>query len=258
MPLNELEPRVAVVGSRSPTPYGEQMAEDLASDLALQGVCVVSGLARGCDGAAHTGAVRMTTGRTVAVLGTGIDVCYPRAHRRLAEQIVEKGALVTELPPGTPGWPGNFRKRNRIISGMSVGVVIVQAAPPSGALVTAAFAKEQNRHVFAIPGNVDVAGSDGPHELVRAGARLVRGAGDILADIEAQTSGLPGAPSVSAVEALAPAERALLDVLGSPASVESAAIRAGMRGSEAAPALVRLELAGLVIRTSRGLWRRRR
>ncbi len=257
--LDELTPRVAVVGSRTPTPYGEQTAEDLAADLALRGVCVVSGLARGCDGAAHRGALRAPRGRTIAVLGTGIDVCHPKPHRALAERIAQNGALVTEFPPGVPGWPSNFRARNRIISGLSVGVVIVQAAPPSGALITASHAKAQNRHVFAVPGNVDVAQSEGPHGLIREGAVLVKGASDVLADIEAQTSGLPDeTPSVSAVEGLPPVERALLEALGSASSLDSAAIRAGIRGSEAAAALVRLELAGLVVRTPRGLWRRAR
>lgn len=259
--LQALKPRVAVVGSRSPTPYGEQIAEDLSADLALHGVCVVSGLARGCDGAAHRGALRSSRGRTIAVLGTGIDMCHPRSHRTLAERVAANGAVLTEFEPGTPGYPGNFRARNRIISGMSLGVVVVQAAPPSGALVTAAFAKDQNRFLFAVPGNVDVAASEGPHDLIRAGAHLVRGAADILVDIEAAGSATAAAgppATVAALEGLPAVERAILEALGTPGSVEAAAMRAGIRGSEAARAIVRLELAGLVERTARGLWMRKR
>jgi DNA processing protein len=156
------EPGIAVVGTRHPTPYGTGMAERLACDLANRGLCIISGLARGVDSAAHRGALA-AQGKTLAVFGTSVDVVYPKENSRLAEQILATGgALISEFPIGTFAAPQNFPIRNRIISGLSIGVLVVEAAEYSGTRVTARCALEQNRDVFAVPGNVTNKGSWGP------------------------------------------------------------------------------------------------
>ena len=167
------EPGLAMVGTRHPTPYGIGMAERLASDLASRGLVIISGLARGIDTASHRGAVA-AKGKTVAVLGTGIDVMYPKENTRLTEQIIAlDGALVTEFPVGTSPTPQNFPIRNRIISGMSAGVLVVEAAEYSGTRITSRLALEQNRDVYAVPGNVTNKNSWGPNTLIKQGAKLV-------------------------------------------------------------------------------------
>ena len=170
---------IAVVGSRNPTPYGVKMAEQLGYDLALAGVTVVSGMARGIDSAAHRGALK-AGGKTIAVLGTGIDIVYPKENLRLAGEIEQNGVLVSEFPLGTKPLKGNFPRRNRVISGMSHGVVVVEARKKSGALITADFALEQGREVFAVPGRADLSASFGTHKLLRDGAKLVERAEDII------------------------------------------------------------------------------
>lgn len=170
---------IAVVGSRNPTPYGVKMAEELGYELAKAGVTVVSGMARGIDSAAHIGALR-AGGKTIAVFGTGIDVIYPKENIKLAKDIEEKGALISEFPLGTPPDKWNFPRRNRIISGMSHGVVVVEAREKSGALITADFALEQGREVFAVPGRADMPASFGTHKLLRDGAKLVERVEDII------------------------------------------------------------------------------
>jgi len=170
---------VAIVGTRKPTPYGLQMAEGLACDLASRGVVVTSGLARGIDAAAHRGCLD-ANGRTIAVLGCGIDVTYPREHRRLTERILERGLTLSEFPPGTSPAPQNFPVRNRIISGLSLGTLIVEASEYSGSLITARLAMEQNREVLAIPGNLTSPRSFGPNFLIKQGAKLVQSWRDIV------------------------------------------------------------------------------
>ena len=172
-------PMVAVVGSRRATPYGLRVAYDLAAALVSAGITVVSGLARGIDASAHRGALA-GSGTTVAVLATGLDCIYPPEHAQLAEDIAGHGALVTEAPPGTAPLPGRFPVRNRIISGLSLGVVVVEAAQRSGALITARLALEQGREVFAIPGSIENPLTVGPHALIQDGAKLVAGVEDIL------------------------------------------------------------------------------
>ena len=167
--LPEDEWAVAIVGTRRVTAYGRQVAEELASVLARNGVTVVSGLARGVDAIAHQAAVN-AGGRTIAVMGTGVDKIYPPEHSRLAEQIQQQGALVSDYAPGTPPDGVNFPPRNRIISGLSLAVVIVEAGLTSGALITAAFAAEQGREVFAIPGNINAPQSQGTNRLILDGA----------------------------------------------------------------------------------------
>ncbi len=172
-------PSLAVVGTRRPTPYGLQMAEGLASDLARRGIAIISGLARGIDAAAHRGCLE-AGGRNIAVLGNGIDVVYPREHRQLTERILKRGLLLSEFPPGTSPAPQNFPIRNRIISGLALGVLIVEASEYSGSLITARLAMEQNREVFALPGNITTAQSFGPNFLLKQGAKLVQSWRDVV------------------------------------------------------------------------------
>ena len=175
-------PAIAIVGTRHPSFYGLQMAEGLAGDLAERGIAVASGLARGIDGAAHRGCLA-SGGRTLAVLGSGIDVIYPREHRRLAEEIARAGLVLSEYPPGTPPAPRNFPVRNRIISGLALGTVVVEAREASGSLITARAALEQNREVFALPGNVTSPASVGPNYLIKEGAKLVQSWRDIVEEL---------------------------------------------------------------------------
>ncbi len=178
--LDALEtPCVAMVGTRRPTYYGLQMAEGLAADVARRGVAVVSGLARGIDAAAHRGCLS-GHGRTIAVLGCGIDVVYPREHRQLTQKILENGLLLSEFPPGTSPSPQNFPIRNRIISGLALGTLIVEASEYSGSLITARLTLEQNREVFAVPGNLTSPQSFGPNFLIKQGAKLVQSWRDIV------------------------------------------------------------------------------
>src|SRR6184192_4930408 len=166
-------PCIAIVGSRRCSTYGQNAALMLSRELAQRGVTIVSGLARGIDAAAHRGALE-AGGRTVGVMGTGLDQIYPRDHKKLADEILaKKGALVTQFPLGTPPVSENFPYRNRVISGLSLGVVIVEAAEYSGSLITARLALEQNREVFAVPGNITSAQSFGPNHLIKQGAKLV-------------------------------------------------------------------------------------
>jgi DNA processing protein len=175
-----------MVGTRHPTPYGSGMAERLACDLAAQGLVIISGMARGVDTASHRGAIS-AKGKTIAVFGTGVDVIYPKENSRLSEQILALGgALISEFRLGTFAAPQNFPIRNRILSGMSVGVVVVEAAEYSGTRITARCALEQNRDVFAVPGNVTNKNSWGPNTLIKQGAKLVATWEDVWEDLPAE------------------------------------------------------------------------
>lgn len=176
------QPCIAIVGTRRPSTYGANVAVQLARDLAARGLTIVSGFARGIDSAAHRGALE-AKGKTIAVLGTGLDLIYPRENQRLAEGIRSSGALVTEFPLGTPPAPQNFPFRNRIISGLSLGVVVVEAAQQSGSLITARLAIEQDRDVFAVPGNITSATSFGPNYLIKSGAKLVQYWRDVVEEL---------------------------------------------------------------------------
>ena len=173
---------IAVVGSRRPSRYGRLMAERFGSELAEQGFTVVSGLARGVDGLAHRGALR-AGGRTIAVLGSGVNRVYPPEHRRLGEEICAQGSVVSEFAFDTRPQRWNFPRRNRVISGLALGVVVVEASERSGSLLTARHAVEQGREVFAVPGRIDVDSSRGAHRLIQDGAKLVTGVGDILDEL---------------------------------------------------------------------------
>src|SRR5579864_1267481 len=179
------QPAIAVIGTRHPTPYGSGMAERLAIDLSAHGLVILSGMARGVDTAAHRGAIA-AKGKTVAVFGTGVDVLYPKENTRIAEQILAfGGALISEFPIGTFPAPQNFPIRSRIISGMSMGVLVVEAAEYSGTRITARCALEQNRDVFAVPGNVTNKNSWGPNTLIKQGAKLVATWDDVWEDLPA-------------------------------------------------------------------------
>ncbi len=190
--LGDLVPQddaaIAIVGSRLASFYGIQQAERLGFELASRGVTVVSGLARGIDSSAHRGALK-AGGRTLAVLGSGLLNIYPKEHRGLAEEISENGAVISEFPMRTIPERGNFPKRNRIISGLSLGVVVVEAAQRSGALITSDIAMEEGREVFAVPGKVDSITSRGTNRLIKQGAKLVETANDILEELDFQIEG---------------------------------------------------------------------
>jgi DNA processing protein len=181
-------PCVAVIGSRNCSTYGENASEMIARDLASRGVCVISGLARGIDAAAHRGALN-GNGRTVAVLGTGVDGIYPKENTRLVKDILDAGgAVVSQFPLGTPPIKDNFPYRNRIISGLSLGVVIVEASERSGSLITARLAMEQNREVMAVPGNITSGNSFGTNYLIKSGAKLVQQWQDVVAELPSEIS----------------------------------------------------------------------
>lgn len=259
-------PQVAVVGSRRATPAGARIARRLAGELAARGLVVTSGLAQGVDAEAHRGALE-AGGRTVAVLGSSLDRIYPPAHRSLAERIAGQGALVSEFPFGTRPVPWNFPWRNRIISGLSLGVLVVEAADRSGSLITARLAADQGREVFAVPGSILNPLSAGCHRLLRDGAKLVERVEDVLEELPAcELSALPsGASASSRAEEAAPApglapqaapapgpapdpdEAAVLDRLDyEPASVETIARRAGLTPEQVYPILLVLEIGGSV------------
>lgn len=233
---------VAVVGSRKASAYGMAAAEKISAGLAAAGVVVVSGMARGIDTCAHLGALT-GGGRTLAVLGSGLDVCYPPENRKLYARIVQNGAVLSEFPPGTPPKPAHFPLRNRIISGLSRAVVVVEAAAKSGALITADCALEQGREVFAVPGSVNSSMSKGCHRLLKEGAALAEDAGDIL-------QGLGLAPAAAGEEVPAGAEGPEAAVLTAlecePVHFDSLASLTGMSAAELHAFLVRLELEGKI------------
>lgn len=240
----EAGPAVAVVGTRRASQYGLETAKWVGRELAASGITVVSGLAKGIDAAAHWGALE-AGGTTVAVLGCGLDICYPRHNKDLYDKIAEEGTLISEYEPGTPAIPRNFPCRNRIIAGMTLGAVIVEARPKGGALITARLAMEFSREVFAIPGPVHAPGSWGSHSLVRDGARLVTCADDILEDL-----GMLRSPSSSKdTSSLDPDEsRIVASLEAQPLVLDLIARRSKMPASTAGSVLVRLELRGLVSR----------
>jgi len=248
---------IAVVGSRRPSPYGSMVAERFGRELALAGVTVVSGLARGIDGAAHQAALD-AGGDTIAVLGCGLNRVYPLEHRALQEAIGRDGALLTEFSPNTPPLAHHFPRRNRLISGLALGVVVVEAGERSGSLITARLALEQGREVFAVPGNLGVGGSVGTNRLIKSGATLVERVEDILEAVAAQIDPsivrslrpLPSADRMSshAAEAsLTTEERALAGhVTHEPLHMDELAARAGRPVRHVAALLVSLELKGAV------------
>jgi DNA processing protein len=243
---------VALVGTREPSDYGRRMARSISEDLVRAGVTVVSGLARGIDAEAHAAALR-AGGRTIAVLGCGIDVVYPSEHHRLQMHIARHGAVVSEFSPGMQPDAEHFPTRNRIISGMSLGTVVVEATEKSGSLITAELAVEQGREVFAVPGPVG-SRSRGPHRLLRQGATLAETAEDVLRELAPRLP-LGDGPRVTPVPAaaageseLAPAEAAVLDCLSEvPIHVDPIVERTGLSAQEVLQALLSLELRGAAV-----------
>jgi DNA processing protein len=232
-------PAVAIVGARSCSPYGAQVARDLARELAAAGVVVVSGLARGIDGEAHRGALA-AGGSTIAVLGCGIDRDYPRSHAELARRIAADGLVVSEYPPGVEPAPWRFPARNRIIAGLSLATVVVEARERSGALITADFALELGRDVFAVPGEITAALSAGTNDLLRQGAAPLLSAGDVLGAL-----GLERAPPRSAAPLSAAAESVHASLRDGARAADDLVRSLGLTSGEVAAALVELELAGL-------------
>jgi DNA processing protein len=255
------EPGIAMVGTRHPTPYGSGMAERLACDLAAQGLVIISGMARGVDTASHRGALT-AKGKTVAVFGTGVDVIYPKENSRLSEQILATGgALISEFAMGSFAAPQNFPIRNRILSGMSIGVLVVEAAEYSGTRITARCALEQNRDVFAVPGNVTNKNSWGPNTLIKQGAKLVATWEDVWEDLPPEVklaltpppspeSGEASSASLFPDQGLPPHEKRILKLLKADESTHIDELVEGlenvMSSSEIFAALFELELSGKV------------
>lgn len=244
---------IAIVGSRHATPQGLQNAEAFARNLSQQGWCIASGLALGIDAAAHKGGLQ-GAGSTIAVVGTGLDIVYPASNHQLAHDIAGRGLIISELPLGTPGRAGNFPRRNRIISGLSRGVLVVEAALQSGSLITAREAAEQGREVFAIPGSIHSALSKGCHQLIKQGAKLVETAADILEELGsvAQTNLQPVAQAAPA-ESVTPAEASLLAAMGAdPIDIDALAERSGLTTEQLYAMLLALELSGQVAKLPGG------
>ncbi|HET7366317.1 MAG TPA: DNA-processing protein DprA [Burkholderiales bacterium] len=245
-------PALAIVGSRNASAQGESNAEHFAEALSDAGLTIVSGLALGIDAAAHRGGLS-GAGSTIAVLGTGVDVVYPNRNAELAAEIARRGLLVSEFALGTPAIAQNFPRRNRLISGLARGCLIVEAAIASGSLITARCAADQGRDVFAIPGSIHSPLAKGCHALIKSGAKLVESADDVLAELAgfqpiARASTLAAAPS---------ADTGLLAVMGhDPVDVDSLCERAGLSPEEVTSQLLRLELDGRVTALPGGLYQR--
>ena len=252
---------LAIVGSRRCTHYGRQQAERFGGALARVGFTVVSGLARGIDACAHRGALQ-AGGRTLAVLGNGLASIYPPEHADLAEQVVQNGALVSELPMRTTSSAGVFPQRNRLISGLSLGVLVVEAAARSGALITARHAGEQGREVFALPGRIDQLASQGTNRLIQDGAKLVTSVDDVIDELGPLAEHVPrdeGPPVRDPVElTLNAAEAKVLAALdGGPVHVDEIVARTDLTTSQATSTLLVLEMRRLVTKLPGGLYDRR-
>lgn len=239
-PLEGSADRVAIVGSRKCSELGRDVAEDLGRALVAAGLAVVSGAAHGIDAAAHRGAVR-AGGRTVAVLGSGIDVAYPASSRELLERIAECGTIVSEYPPATPAGPSHFPARNRIVVALARALVVVEGEAKSGSRISVDHALDLGREIFAVPGPVTSPLSETPLEMIREGATLIRGAGDLLDDLGVDRAEPPPAPPD-----LDHGERKVWDALAGRLLPDAVARRAGMSVPDAVTALLGLELRGLI------------
>lgn len=250
---------LAIVGSRNATAQGEQNAESFARALSESGLTIVSGLAAGIDAAAHRGGLA-APGSTIAVLGTGVDVVYPRRNEELARQIAARGLLLSEFALGTGPMASNFPRRNRIISGLTRGCLVVEAAAASGSLITARAAAEQGREVFAIPGSIHSPLSKGCHALIKSGAKLVESAEDVLAEFSGfRRSGFASTTKASSVGPGAGPDRqpGLLAHMGhDPVDVDALCQRAGMSAEQVSSELLRLELDGRIASLPGGLYQR--
>jgi len=235
---------VAIVGTRRVTPYGRQITEELASYLAANGITVISGLARGVDAIAHQTALK-AGGRTIAVLGSGVDKIYPPEHRQLAERVMEHGAIISDYAPGTPPDASNFPPRNRIISGLSLAVVVIEAGETSGALITAEFAAEQGREVFAVPGSILAPQSKGTNKLIQRGALPLLSVNDLMQALDLTRMG-----EQKAVRKIIPAdetEARLMNVLGAePLHVDEIRKQTELPIEKVSATLALMELKGMV------------
>jgi DNA processing protein len=249
-PLADVTDRVAIVGSRKCSDLGKAVARDLGRALVSSGIAVVSGAAQGIDAAAHRGALQ-AGGRTVAVLGSGIDVDYPASSRELLGSIVEQGTIVSEYPPGVPAGPQHFPARNRLVVALARALVVVEGEARSGSRISVDHALELGREIFAVPGPITSPLAETPLEMIRDGATLIRGADDLLDDLGVDRSAPPPAPPD-----LDASEERVWNALTGPVSVDGVARRAGMSVPEAVTALVALELRGLVV-TNGGRFERR-
>jgi DNA processing protein len=247
--------QIAMVGSRNPSPSGQRAARELSAALARSGFGITSGLALGIDAASHWG-VLDAGGVTIAVAGTGLDQVYPRQHQKLAEAIVRyNGALVSEFSPGTSPMASNFPRRNRIISGLAWGTVVVEAAPKSGSLITARLAVDQGREVFAVPGSIYSPLSRGCHDLIRDGAKLVQGVEDILEEFEMRGSSRSGDSSATAVVEENETHLRLLKYIAyDPTSVDTLVAATGDSPEDISATLLSLELQGYVASTPGGCY----
>jgi DNA processing protein len=250
-------PCLAVVGSRNATAQGAANAESFAKALSGSGLTIVSGLALGIDAAAHRGGLA-GAGSTIAVLGTGIDIVYPRSNAALAAQIAEQGVLISEFPLGSGALASNFPRRNRLISGLAQGCLVVEAALASGSLITARSAAEQGREVFAIPGSIHSPVSKGCHSLIKSGAKLVESADDVLAELGGfRASGFASTTQPASTMQTGADSSGLLQHMGhDPVDVDALCVRAGMSAEQVSSELLRLELAGRVAALPGGLFQR--
>lgn len=244
-------PAIAIVGSRHATPQGAKNAEDFSEALCRRGYCIVSGLALGIDGAAHRGALK-TNGATIAVVGTGLDIVYPARHRELAHEIVERGVIISEFALGTPSRAQNFPRRNRIISGLGLGCLIVEANVQSGSLITARLAAEQGREVFAIPGSIHSPLAKGCHQLIKQGAKLVDNIQDIVDELGAFSVSEHADQPVPAAEA-----NFILDCMGfDPISMDTLCELSGLTSDNLSAMLLMLELESKVASLAGGRYQR--
>lgn len=259
-------PQIAMVGSRSPSPAGREHALEFAKALSLAGFVITSGMALGVDGYSHQGAL-LGSGKTIAVLGSGLDSLYPKRHVPLARRIAEQGAVISEFPPEMAPARGHFPRRNRIISGLSLGVLVVEAAVRSGSLITAYAALEQGREVFAIPGSIQNPLARGCHKLIREGAKLVENTEDLLEELGAYAQTLDVSASLRNTEDEKvtlhdlpdPSYMKLLEGMGfEPVSIDTLVVRAQISASEVTTKLLELEVLGLVQSIPGGYTRIRR
>jgi DNA processing protein len=242
-------PALAVVGSRNASPQGLKNAEAFSLAASSAGLCIASGLAHGIDAAAHRGGLR-GIGSSIGVIGTGLDKVYPAANRELAHQLAKEGAIISEFPLGTPPMAANFPRRNRIISGLSLGCLVVEAGLQSGSLITARMALEQGREVFAIPGSIHSPQAKGSHYLIKQGAKLVECAQDILEELGGFTAGLTASNSASE-------QHAIFEYLGfDPIDMDSLCQQSGLTIESLSAILLQLELEGVVATLPGGLYQR--
>ena len=249
------QPSLGIVGTRRPTIYGTQMAELMGRDLAKRGLVVVSGLARGVDAIAHKGATEVG-GRAIGVLGTGVDVCYPKENKKLFEKVLERGAILSELPTGSHPAPENFPVRNRIIAGMPLGVVIVEGKQYSGSLITARLAMEFGREVFGVPGNVTQEVSFAPNQLIKQGAKLVTNAEDVIEELPTPVrAAFVQAEAVESeqrnllvADGLSPIEKKIYELLSAEESrhIDEIVEMTGLNSSEVLATLFELEMKGII------------